>query len=91
VTLYCSSTCATLFDFSACYGVHLVHMKRSIIQSMIHVWIQKHEYFNHFNFIILVFVCIFPLHAIILDVVSLFIDILFTLLTMLNDILYQFK
>ncbi|AES81158.1 transmembrane protein, putative [Medicago truncatula] len=53
--------------------------------------IRKHGYFGDLSFIIL-FVCILPLYAINLDVVSLFADSPFTFLAMfVFDVLYQFE
>jgi len=49
--------------------------------------IRRHEYFDHFNFIIL-FVAILPLYAINLDA---FTYSSFTFLTILNDTPYQFE
>jgi hypothetical protein len=49
---------------------------------------RRHEYFEHFNFVIIVgfvtFVCIFLLHAINMDDVSMFTDSLFSVLVILN-------
>ena len=88
----CLSSCAVLFDFLSFCGVHLIHIEKLIIQSKIWATLQiwRHEYSDHFNFIIY-FVCIMPLHAINFDTVSLFTDLSFTFLVMLNDVLYRFE
>jgi len=93
VPMCCSSSCMTLFDFLTCCGVCLVSIKKMTIQSMI--WtsmlqILKYGYSSHFNFIIL-FVVILSLYIINLDVMSLFVNLSFMFLAMLNGILYQFE
>jgi len=55
VVVCCSSSCATLFGFPSCCGVHLIHIEKSIIQSKI--WastlqIRRHDYSGYFYFII---------------------------------------
>ena len=71
-------------------GVRLILSERSISVNYKFnmIWmstlpIQRHEYFVHFDFIIL-FVSIFSLYVINLNAMSLFIDLSFTFLTMLN-------
>jgi hypothetical protein len=94
--LYCSPSCAMLFDFPYCCGVRLIsnckiNFSQLQIQSIIStltLQIRKHGYSGDFSFMILFIVDIVLLYAINLDTVSLFSDSSFTLLVKLNMWLY---
>ena len=85
----CSSSCATLFDFPFCCGVHLIHIERSIIQSKFgYQRCRSRGMSIPITFILLyIFIGIMPLYASNLDAMSLFADSSLTFLAVLNDVI----
>jgi len=89
----CSSSCAALFDFPYCCGVHLIHIEDQLFNRRIRRQRCRSGGMDIPITLILsyIFVGIMLLYAINLDAVSLLADSSFTFLVVLNDVIYRFK
>jgi len=82
-----------LSDFPSSCGVHLIHIEDRLFNQRFErqrCRFRCHGYSGHFNFIIY-FCRHYVLYAINLDAMSLFVDSSFTFLTVLNNVISQFK